>query len=305
MAAADSKRSSDSADHFGGDSKSGGAKAMPPAEMDMPQPLAPERGKSRGGTRGGKPNQASADTGLSGVFSGAAAPRLDSEIERCDGSEAATQQLLGELIQKPKLTEKLLGKPPFRFLHDIVAEVIRVTGFATGLYSPLEMDSASMTDKASKMSFLEKIIRLVGVQLNTLVEAKPAKIVAGLDAPVTNNFLQLLAVAAKHMPDSSAAVRTVLEQLGEGGDKDDGSGLQQQQQQQQQRSVEVRQDSKGGSEQDDERRQESRQTAAPPRQVRNRATLRHAVSASCVFAEFGGRAEGNSTSRRAARVCRE
>lgn len=42
-----------------------------------------------------------------------------------------TQEALGKVIRRPPLTEKLLNKPPFRYLHDIITEVgagwVRVT----------------------------------------------------------------------------------------------------------------------------------------------------------------------------------
>lgn len=172
-----------------------------------------ERGKSRGGTRGGKPTQ---QTGAgAGLTVGSSRPAfIDNEIERCDGNTELTKELVGALIQRPKMADKLLGRPPFRFLHDTITEIVKATGFGTGLYDDLEMDSANISDKEKKVNFLQKIINLVGLHLNTIVEAKPGKIVAGQEATSTNQFLQLLALCATHMPDSTESVRSTLESMG-------------------------------------------------------------------------------------------
>ena len=126
-----------------------------------------------------------------------------------------TQSLLGSIITKPKLAEKHLGKPPFRFLLDIVISLTEATGFSRGLYPGDELKSEYYDSKEKKMTFLDKLISLVGQTLNTLVEAKPAKIVAGLEPQQTNHLLQLLAVAAVHVSDSGKFVARVLDQNGE------------------------------------------------------------------------------------------
>ena len=55
-----------------------------------------------------------------------------------------TQESLGKYVKKPPLTEKLLTKPPFRFLHDVISAVIKETGAFKGLYNDSESKSENV-----------------------------------------------------------------------------------------------------------------------------------------------------------------
>ncbi|XP_069010885.1 TRAF3-interacting protein 1 isoform X1 [Embiotoca jacksoni] len=127
-----------------------------------------------------------------------------------------TQDTLGKVIKKPPLTEKLLSKPPFRYLHDIFSEVIRTTGFMKGLYEENEMKSDSVKDKDSKIAFLQKAIDVVMLLSGEPLAAKPARIVAGHEPEKTNELLQAIAKCCLNKMSSDDAVKRVL--AGEKGD---------------------------------------------------------------------------------------
>ncbi|XP_041858436.1 TRAF3-interacting protein 1 isoform X2 [Melanotaenia boesemani] len=121
-----------------------------------------------------------------------------------------TQDTLGKVIKKPPLTEKLLSKPPFRYLHDIFSEVIRTTGFMKGLYEENEMKSDSVKDKDSKIAFLQKAIDVVMLVSGEPLAAKPARIVAGHEPEKTNELLQAIASCCLSKMSSDEAVKRVI-----------------------------------------------------------------------------------------------
>uniref|UniRef100_A0A8C8VHI3 TRAF3-interacting protein 1 n=1 Tax=Pelusios castaneus TaxID=367368 RepID=A0A8C8VHI3_9SAUR len=130
-----------------------------------------------------------------------------------------TQESLGRVIRKPPLTERLLSKPPFRYLHDVIGEVIRVTGFMKGLYTDFEMKSDNVKDKDAKISFLQKAIDVVIMVTGEPLSVKPARIVAGHEPERTNEFLQAIGKCCLNKLSSDDAVKRVL-----AGDKADTKG---------------------------------------------------------------------------------
>lgn len=107
----------------------GAAAAAPPPARAAPPPAA-----APAPVAAAAPVRAAAPAPSSG--GGALRPsRAPIELPPGDGSEdyaAITTRVIGALIEKPKMVDKLLRKPPFRFIHDIVTAVMAVTSQSTG-----------------------------------------------------------------------------------------------------------------------------------------------------------------------------
>ncbi|KAM6260353.1 TRAF3-interacting protein 1 isoform 1-T1 [Spheniscus humboldti] len=121
-----------------------------------------------------------------------------------------TQESLGRVIRKPPLTDRLLSKPPFRYLHDVITEVIRVTGFMKGLYTDFELKSDNVKDKDAKISFLQKAIDAVVMVTGEPLSVKPARVVAGHEPEKTNEFLQAIGKCCLNQLSSDVAVKRIL-----------------------------------------------------------------------------------------------
>jgi TRAF3-interacting protein 1 len=63
-------------------------------------------------------------------------------------------EILGKLVTKTPLNEKLLSKPPFRYLHDLISEIIRKSGICKDLYTAHEQNSENVKDKVNRFPFV-------------------------------------------------------------------------------------------------------------------------------------------------------
>ena len=133
-----------------------------------------------------------------------------------------TAQMYEQLIQKPKMTQKLLCKPPFRYIHDIFTATLEVTGYGNGLYQGEEMDGKSITDKDAKINWLLKLLQLTELVIGEQIDCKPTKIVAGHEPEKTNFFLQQMFRAATAGIDTTPHVMQILGISGNEGEEEEG-----------------------------------------------------------------------------------
>ena len=72
--------------------------------------------------------------------------------------EATRQQFAG-LFTKPALTDKVLQRPPFKFIHDIVTATAKNSDFAQGLFADELSDAANIKGSPERysMSFMKRM----------------------------------------------------------------------------------------------------------------------------------------------------
>ncbi|KAI4468474.1 traf3-interacting protein 1 [Holotrichia oblita] len=124
-----------------------------------------------------------------------------------------TQKVLGKHISKPVLSEKLLRKPPFRFLHDVVTAVIKDTGFLKGMYTESELISDNVKERDLKIAFLTKLIDAIKILTEIELKVKPTKIIAGLEPSETNKLLQAIGYALDKKIDSTEYIKKIDENV--------------------------------------------------------------------------------------------
>ena len=132
-------------------------------------------------------------------FSPKASSIADAPIGQTPDEVSRTKEYLSKYLQgpKPPLSSKLLSRPPYRYLHDLIMALRMETGFTEGLFTEDELQSAKSTPRNIKISFLQKLIAYTSLLTNRRVDifSDPEQIVAGLECNKTNRMLQCVVEA--------------------------------------------------------------------------------------------------------------
>jgi len=124
-----------------------------------------------------------------------------------------TADMFSQLFEKPKMSEKLLLKPPFKYIFDIIMETSKHTGFAKDLYSPPELAPDFYSNKENKILFLKKVQDLVQTMLQREIPCKPTRVVAGHEPENTNLLLQGIYESAVSGIDSGAHCKKTVKKF--------------------------------------------------------------------------------------------
>ncbi|KAG5494692.1 hypothetical protein JIQ42_02307 [Leishmania sp. Namibia] len=128
---------------------------------------------------------------------------MSGEVDFWSATIAAYQPLQ---LTSPELSPKLLKRPPFRFIHDIVDSIdARFAAYDHVIPAKLR-DSAQVDTKEKKIEYLKILINYINKLMKVDLDVNPKKIVSGNEPEKTNIFLQYLAAAVGYAQQDKAAL---------------------------------------------------------------------------------------------------
>ena len=123
-----------------------------------------------------------------------------------------TGELFKTIIEKPKMTEKFLKKPPPKYIYDMIMNTMKATGFPKGLFTDEEMDPKFFeSDPRNKIEIFQKVIDISKIVTNENFEIKCTNILKGEEPDKTNYFLQMFFKAATNGKDNSKFIQKYLD----------------------------------------------------------------------------------------------
>ena len=123
-----------------------------------------------------------------------------------------TGELFKTIIEKPKMTEKFLKKPPPKYIYDMIMNTMKATGFPKGLFTDEEMDPKFFeSDPRNKIEIFQKVIDISKIVTNENFEIKCTNILKGEEPDKTNYFLQMFFKAATDGKDNSKFIQKYLD----------------------------------------------------------------------------------------------
>ena len=123
-----------------------------------------------------------------------------------------TGKMFSSLIEMPKMTEKLLKKPPPKYIYDIILNTMKKTNFPKGLLTDQEMDHKYFeADPHHKLAILQKVVDITKIVVNENFEIKCTNILKGEQPDKTNHFLQMFYKAATNGKDNTPLIQKYLE----------------------------------------------------------------------------------------------
>ncbi|GET91481.1 hypothetical protein, conserved [Leishmania tarentolae] len=127
---------------------------------------------------------------------------MSDEVDFWSATIAAYQPLQ---LTSPELTPKLLKRPPFRFIHDIVCGIDARFEAYSHIIPPELRDSAQVNTKEKKIEYLTILIQYIRKLMKVELDVNPKKIVSGSEPEKTNIFLQYVAAGVGYAQQDRVA----------------------------------------------------------------------------------------------------